>query len=165
MRQQRGIGPDLDPFVNHDIRPDMRIRPNARTGMHDRRRMHSRRIPQRRVKQFQCPRKREIRIFRPQHRRRNSREAVADNDGRSPRSARRRRIFWIGNERKLSGPSLFNPVKPANLRVRRPILKTHFKSRSDSREFHWMMWSDAEVNRTPLQRSPNGMQCVVRAVY
>ena len=124
----------------------MRTRTNPRAHMDDSRRMNPRRIPPRRMKQFQCPRERKIRILRPQHRRRNNREVLADNHSRSARSPRRPRIFRIGDKRKFPRPSLFDPIQPGNLRLRRPILKTHLKCRSNRRKFHGCRVND-ELNR------------------
>ena len=53
MRQQHCIVPNLNVFIDHHIRPDVRIGPNSRARVHDRGRMYARLIPQRAVKQFE----------------------------------------------------------------------------------------------------------------
>ena len=136
MRQQHRVRPDLDLLADHDIRPDMSIRPNSRAGIDDGRRMHPRRIAHRLMKQFQRPRERQIRILRPQHRRRNSREVLPDDDGGSPGGPRRRRVLGIGYEREFPRPSLFNSVEPDDFGVGRAVFQARVESRSNGRKFH-----------------------------
>jgi len=74
---------------------EMRTASNLRRGMHHRKRMNPRRILQRPVKEFERTSKRKIRIFRPQHGRRNRREVLGHNYGRRLSRARRSRILGV----------------------------------------------------------------------
>ena len=150
MSQQHGIRADLDIMPDHYIRPDMRIRTNPRAVVNNRRRMHAWRVAHRRMEEFQRPRKREIGIFRAQHRARNSREVQSNDDSRSAGSPRRRRILRIGDEGKFPRPSLFNPVQPGNFSVRSPVFQTYVECRSNFRKFHGS--GVMHVNRTPVSK-------------
>jgi len=136
MRQQHRVRPNLHVLANHHIRPDVSIRANLRRRVNLSRGMHPRHILHRLMKKFERPRKRQVGILRPQHSRSNSREVLAHNYGRSPRSPRRRGVLGVGHKRKLPRPSLFNPVNPSNFGVRRSVFQTRAKSSSNRRKFH-----------------------------
>ncbi len=88
------------------------------------------------MEQFERTRKAQIRVLGAEHRSGNGREVLANDHGRSPRAARRRGIFGVGDERQFSGTGLFDAVEAGDFRVGRSVFEAQIESRSDFREFH-----------------------------
>src|SRR5437588_713217 len=60
--QQGSIGSNDNVAIDHNVRPDMRVRPDARARVNDGCGMYARCVPRGLVEQFDCARKRKVRI-------------------------------------------------------------------------------------------------------
>src|SRR5207245_2916926 len=66
--QQGSVGSNDNVAIDRNVRPDMRVRPDARARVNDGCDMYARCVPRGLVEQFDCARKRKVRIAGTQHR-------------------------------------------------------------------------------------------------
>src|SRR5580692_1037245 len=136
MRQHCRVSSNLDIFVDHDVRANVRSLADSRGAMNHCCGMNAWDILRSWMKQSDGAGEAQIRILATQHRGREGGEVFGDDHDGCIRIPGRGRILWVGYKRKLAGASLFNSSDACDLGIRCAIFQSYAKGGSNLCKSH-----------------------------